>query len=91
MMNQKDIEKHVQSLSERRELTDAARVLLRDKAFGHVYWSLHERWYNELVHLPHSGPKQDEMVAKLRAIEEFLIELGLLLPTSDELRRQSNA
>jgi hypothetical protein len=87
MMTKADIDKHVQSLSERRELSDAARVLLRDKAFGHAYWSIHQRWYNDLVHLPHGGPKQDELVAKLRAIEEFLKELELLLPTHDEARR----
>jgi len=91
MMTSKDIEKHVLSLSERRELGDAARVLLRDKAFGLAFWTLHQRWYNELVHLPHDGPRQAEMVAKLRAIEEFLKELELMLPTDDAARRENRA
>jgi hypothetical protein len=80
MMTAKDKEKHVESLSQRRELSDAARALLNDKAFSHVYWTVHQRWFGQLVDQKHAGPMQDEYASRLRAIEDFLLELGLLLP-----------
>ena len=38
----------IENLSERRELSDAAKALLADKAFGHVYKQLRQQWFNEL-------------------------------------------
>lgn len=69
----------VESLSERRELSGAAKALLNDQAFGHVYRQLRQQWFNELVDLPHAGPKQDELAARLRALDVIPLALGALL------------
>lgn len=90
MMTAKDKDKAVESLSQRRELSDAAKALMNDKAFSHVYWTLHERWYGALVQHKHAGPAQDECVARLRAIEDFVIELTLLLGEHGEALRRQN-
>lgn len=79
MMTAADKDKIIQSLSERRELRDAAKVLLSDKAFGHCWFLLRERWYGALMALPHDCPKQVEAAARLRAIEELLDELTKLM------------
>jgi hypothetical protein len=69
----------IESLSERRELSDAAKVLLNDKAFGHVYRQLRQQWFNELIELPHAGVRQDELAARLRALDVIPVALGNLL------------
>jgi hypothetical protein len=69
----------VESLSQRRELSDAAKALLSDKAFGHVYKALRQRWFNQFMDLPGAGPLQDELAARLRALDAIPVELGLLL------------
>jgi hypothetical protein len=69
----------IESLSARRELSDAARVLLADKAFGHAFLELRQQWFGELMDQPHAGPKQDELAARLRALDAIPNELGLLV------------
>jgi hypothetical protein len=69
----------VESLSERRELSAAAKALLADKAFGHVYRTLRQQWFNELIDLPHASVQQDELAARLRALDLIPVVLGNLL------------
>jgi hypothetical protein len=58
----------IENLSERRELSDAAKALLADKAFGHVYRQLYDQWLEQLTRQPHDGPAQAELAARLRAL-----------------------
>jgi hypothetical protein len=67
------------SLSERRELSDAARALLADKAFGYVFRKLHEQWIAEVLITPHGGQAQDELCTRLRTLDTILLELTALL------------
>jgi hypothetical protein len=69
----------IENLSERRELSDAAKALLADKAFGHVYLQLRQRWFGQLLDLPHDSPVQAELAARLRALDAIPTELGALL------------
>jgi hypothetical protein len=69
----------IENLSERRELSDAAKALLNDKAFGHVYLELRQRWFGQLMQQPHACEEQDELAARLRALEAIPTELGALL------------
>jgi hypothetical protein len=69
----------IENLSERRELSDAAKALLADKAFGHVYLQLRQRWFSQLLDLPHDSPVQAELAARLRALDAIPTELGALL------------
>jgi len=69
----------IESLSERRELSAAAKALLSDKAFGHVYLQLRQQWFNELVELPHASARQDELAARLRALDVIPTALANLL------------
>lgn len=83
-----DKEKLIQSLSERRELKDAAKALLADPAFSHAFFILRERWYGAILAQPHDGPKQAEAVARLRGLEEMLDELARLI---EDKRGQTRA
>jgi len=69
----------IENLSERRELSDAAKALLNDKAFGHVYRQLHQQWFEQLLKLPHDCPAQVELAARLRALNLIPIVLAKLL------------
>ena len=69
----------VENLSERRELSEAAKALLADKAFGFVYLQLRQRWFAQLMELPHDSPVQVELTARLRALDVIPTELALLL------------
>jgi len=69
----------VENLSDRRELSAAAKALLADKAFGHVYRQLRQQWFNELLDCPTAGVKQDELAARLRALDVIPVALGNLL------------
>lgn len=69
----------VENLSERRELTDAAKALLADKAFGTVYKTLRNQWFNQLIELPHDCPLQVELAARLRALDTIPTALAKLL------------
>jgi hypothetical protein len=77
----------LENLSERRELSDAAKALLADKAFGHAVLSLRKRWFGELMDQAHAGVKQDEVAARLRALEGLSTELALLLTDFREAQR----
>lgn len=69
----------IESLSERRELSAAAKALLADQAFGHVYLELRQRWFGQLLDEPHASDMQNELAARLRALDMIPTELGLLL------------
>jgi hypothetical protein len=69
----------IENLSERRELSDAARALLADQAFGYVYRQLRNQWFNELLDQPHASVRQDEAAARLRALDLIPVALGNLL------------
>lgn len=81
------VEKTIESLSQRRELNEAAKALLADKAFGYAVCEMQRRWYGQLVALPHDGPAQAEMAARLRALEALPNELGRLISDYREARR----
>ncbi len=82
-----------ESLSERRELSDAAKALLADKAFSFVYRQLYNQWLEQLMLLPHDQPMQTELAARLRALNVFHIALGKLLENyrADAQRASRNA
>lgn len=69
----------IENLSERRELSDAAKALLADKAFGHVYLELRQQWFGQLMDLPHDSPTQIELAARLRALDIIPTALAKLL------------
>lgn len=51
-----------------RRLGEAARDLLKDPAFGAAVLQLRKQWFAELMGAP---PRQDDLVSKLRALEEI--------------------
>jgi hypothetical protein len=67
---------NIENLSQRRELSDAAKALLADKAFGHAYRTLYNLWFNQLMNLPHASAAQDELAARLRALDLIPVELA---------------
>lgn len=69
----------VENLSERRELSAAAKALLNDAAFSHVYNKLYNLWFRELMNERHANVAQDELCARLRALDVIPTELALLL------------
>jgi hypothetical protein len=69
----------LENLSERRDLSDAAKALLADRAFGHVYYELRQQWHDELMLLSHDGPMQVELAARLRALDIIPTMLAKLL------------
>jgi hypothetical protein len=69
----------IENLSERRELSAAAKALLADPAFAHVYRQLRNQWFNELLDTPHAGPRQDELATRLRTLDFIPVALGALL------------
>lgn len=80
------------NISEQRELSDAARALLNDKAFGFVFLKLQQQYVGQILGLPHASPMQDELCVRLRLLETILAELGALLTDHREaLKRQRNA
>jgi hypothetical protein len=68
----------IESLSERRELSDAAKALLADRAFDQAWTQLRKLWFAELIQQPHASVKQDELAARLRALNAIAEELGAL-------------
>ena len=83
-----DKDRVVENLSQRRELSEAAKALLNDRAFGHCYLDLRQRWFGLLMDEKHAGAAQDELCARLRGLEELLIEIGLLLTDYREASRK---
>jgi hypothetical protein len=79
----------IENLSERRELSDAAKALLADKAFGHVFRKLHEQWIAEVLITPRAGPAQDELCTRLRTLDTILLELTALLSDYREAAKRS--
>ena len=69
----------VTSLSERRELSEAAKVLMADKAFQTAFKALKQRWWNQIIELPHDGPLQTELIARLRALDALPTELSAII------------
>ena len=83
----------IENLSERRDLSEAAKALLADKAFGHVYRLLYEQWLEQLMRQPHDGPEQVELAARLRALTIIPNVLAKLLENYrvDAQQRNRNA
>jgi hypothetical protein len=79
----------IENLSERRELSDAAKALLADRAFGYVFRKLHEQWIAEILLTPHAGGMQDELASRLRALNTILVELTALLTDYREAAKRS--
>lgn len=77
------------TLSEQRELSEAARALLNDKAFGHVFLTLQQRYVGQLIGLPHGSPIQEELCSRLRTLEIILAELGTLLTDHREAAKRA--
>jgi pyruvate carboxylase len=69
----------IENLSDRRELSAAARALLADKAFSYVYRQLRNQWFNELLDCQHAGVTQDELATRLRTLDVIPVALGNLL------------
>jgi hypothetical protein len=69
----------IESLSARREISDAAKALLADKAFGHAYLELRQLWFGELMEARHAGALQDELAARLRALDAIPTELTRII------------
>ena len=70
---------NIENLSKRRELSDAAKALLADQAFGHAYRTLYNLWFNQLMNLPHASVAQDELNARLRALDLIPVELARII------------
>ena len=70
---------NIENLSQRRELSDAAKALLADQAFGHAYKTLYNLWFNQLMNLSHASPGQDELAARLRALDLIPVELARII------------
>jgi hypothetical protein len=68
-----------ESLSARRDLSDAAKALLEDKAFGHAMLQLRKRWFAELMEQTAAGERQNEIAARLRALETIPAEIAALM------------
>jgi len=84
-----DYKSNVENLSQRRELSDAAKALLADKAFGHAYLALRQRWFGQLMDLPHDCPQQVEIIARLRALDLIPTEISLLVTDFREASRKA--
>jgi hypothetical protein len=69
----------IESLSARRELSEAAKALLADKAFGHAFLELRQLWFAQLLDLKRAGPEQDELAARLRALDLIPNELTRII------------
>lgn len=79
----------IENLSERRELSEAAKALLADKAFGHVVLQLRQQWFGQLINCPYASPEQDELAARLRALDAIPALLGSLLTDYREAAKRS--
>jgi hypothetical protein len=66
-------------LSEKRELSDAAKALMQDKAFQAAILSLRKRWFGELLEESGNTLRQSELCSRLRALEMLPHELGTLV------------
>jgi ferric iron reductase protein FhuF len=81
-------------LSRKRELNDAARSLIDDKAFDQAILSLRKRWFEALM----SAEKLEEMAeyrAMIKALEAIPVELNVLIndykkAVHDAARRQAH-
>jgi uncharacterized protein HemY len=69
----------VTSLSERRELSEAAKALLLDKAFAAAFKQLKQRWWNQVIEQPHAGELQNELIARMRALDAIPTELSAII------------
>jgi hypothetical protein len=66
-------------ISKKRELSEAAKLLLEDKAFLSALLSLRQRWFGELLIEPGNTLRQQELCSMLRALELLPHELGTLV------------
>lgn len=66
-------------LPEKKELSDAAKVLMEDKAFLTAILQLRKRWFGQLLEEEGNTLRQAELCSKLRALELIPHELGTLV------------
>ena len=88
-MTAEDKEKVIESLSQRREINEAAKALIADKAFGHCWMAMRQELFAQLMAEKRAGPGQDEICAKLRAQEELFARLGKLIENYHAEQRMS--
>ena len=67
-----------EDLSKKKELSDAARELLEDRAFSSAVLSLRKRWFEELMASNVDGYSL-RLVAQLKALEAVPAELTVLV------------
>lgn len=56
-------------LSQKRELHEAAKALLDDKAFTEAIKGLRKLWFDELMTAADTAERKLELVAKIKALE----------------------
>jgi flagellar motor switch/type III secretory pathway protein FliN len=69
----------VQDLQKKRELNDAAKDLLENKAFLQAIIELRKRWFDELMTAAETKEQRDELIAKMKALEAIPTELTVIM------------
>jgi small-conductance mechanosensitive channel len=69
---------NVQDLQKKRELSDAAKELLENKAFLQAIIELRKRWYDQILALP-KGDERDELIAMSKTLDTLAPALGVLM------------
>jgi hypothetical protein len=78
-------------LSKKKELNDAARELLDNKAFLQAIIDLRKRWYDQLM-TTMAREQRDELIAMSKALESIPTELTVLMNNYRmALKRQQHA
>ena len=67
------------TLEEKRELSEAATAFLADKSCQTAILSLRQRYFGLLLQEQAASPRQIELCARLRALDDFPHELGTLV------------
>jgi hypothetical protein len=68
----------VQDLQQKRELNDAAKELLENKAFTQAIMDLRKRWYDQLMTTA-VREQRDELIAMSKALEAIPTELTVIM------------
>jgi hypothetical protein len=78
----------VQDLQKKRELHDAAKELLDNKAFLQAIIELRKRWYDQILAMA-KGEQRDELIAMSKALDALAPELSVIMNNFKmALRRQ---
>ena len=68
----------VQDLQKKRELHDAAKELLDNKAFLQAILELRKRWYDQILAMA-KGDERDELIAMSKALDALAPELSVIM------------